>query len=265
MKLFAQIIFLLSFFWVAPLFAQIDISELYKSGQAIEARCACAVPEDGHLTIHWSFPDELDTRTHSDDSNARYIWAPIGEHTIEMMQVIDFWKEMEVLVPNPTEEDPTGLKNPIKKKVNVWLKPSRFQQFERKFKVIGKTPDPDPDPDDEDEDEDEDDEDEDEDETEPNILIIVEESGNRPSPVASILDKLRQNKPGKIEKLYIIDKDNTNSSFAPFISLAKDRNLPYAVGGVLVDGQVDITILDELPLTYSGVEKLLEQKNNLAD
>jgi hypothetical protein len=215
-------------------YCQIDISDIYKPYQPIEARCACVLPEGAKLRVSWQTPKSVAARAHPAGKTALYLWAPPGSHTIQMTQIMDFPETLVILVPNPTPEDPEGLDEPLKKTITIFTKPSTFAQYSHTFRVSGKVdpePDPDPDPDN----------------GEVTSVVIIEETDQRTPMIAAILQEVRQ-RGLNVRKLYIGDKDQP--SFQSVYRAVVGQPLPQIVA-LNKDGKV--IRKGPLPMTYDAV------------
>lgn len=137
---------LLALLLCAPTFGQIVMLDEYNVGQAIEATIRQeTIPEGAEVRMSWKIPETIDSR--ASESSGVFLWAPPGSYTIGLDQFFDWPETIEYLAPGPkTEDDPTGMKNPVVKTRRVYVKPSEFKQSTRAFKVLGKVePEPDPD------------------------------------------------------------------------------------------------------------------------
>lgn len=121
--------------------AQINVADSYEPYEPIIVGCSCIVPEDADVQFHWTVDDR--SKAIETDSNQLYVWAPPGEHFVQLLVIKQFYEEIQVFVPNPSHpEDPTKA---ILKTVKVAGK-FETERYEKGYRVGKPGPEPEPDP-----------------------------------------------------------------------------------------------------------------------
>jgi len=121
---------------------QIAVPDTVPEHTKIVAGCKCALPA-GDVKVQWLWrtDDKLQTQDFGTaDEAALAVWGPPGKHWIEATVVIQTYRTLTVLVPDPDDpRDPTKYKT---EELTIY-DPAQIQRFEKQFLIEGKVPGPD--------------------------------------------------------------------------------------------------------------------------
>lgn len=137
-----SLIFLIMMGWAFPLLAQITVADRYEPYQPIIAGCNCIVPESGTVQFLWSV-DSQSKAIPSEDNKKLYIWAPPGNHSVDVVAITTVYQELNVWVEDPKfPGDPTKA---ILKKIKSMLSQD-VQRYNKNYTVGTAPPGPSPGP-----------------------------------------------------------------------------------------------------------------------
>jgi hypothetical protein len=133
--------FLLAAFITTPLCAQLTIPDTIEAYKPIVAGCNCIVPEKGKAVFQWSV-DPTSASIASDDNSKLYIWAAPGQHNVEVVVMIETFKDVQVIVVDPN--DPNNKDKWTLKTVQM-ISDVSFNKYAKSY-TVGNGPGPGPTP-----------------------------------------------------------------------------------------------------------------------
>lgn len=120
---------------------QITVPDEVQPFEPIIAGCNCIVPKDGQVTFLW----RVDSKSRSvpvNDSKVLHIWAGPGEHWIDVVAIVQTFREVTILEPDPT--DPADLTKAKPVKIRIPTSFPDIQRYDKTYNVLGATPTPTP-------------------------------------------------------------------------------------------------------------------------
>lgn len=126
--------------------AQILIPDTVRPHTPIVGKCDCAVPKNAEVTLTWRADAKSNLIEVVDDKGLAnvHVWAPPGQHWLEVTVLTQFYRDIVVWVPDP--DNPNDITKAKLDKIRVTDKYD-IQRHEKQYRVLGQTPGPDPDPD----------------------------------------------------------------------------------------------------------------------
>lgn len=124
-------------------FGQITVPDEVQPFEPIIAGCNCIIPKDGQVTFLW----RVDNKSRSvpvNDSKVLHIWAGPGEHWIDVVAIVQTFREVTILEPDPT--DPADLTKAKPVKIRIPTSFPDIQRYDKTYRVLGAVPTPGPGP-----------------------------------------------------------------------------------------------------------------------
>jgi len=127
--------------WEVPATAQINVPDHLDPYQPIVAGCQCIVPQNGKAQFMWE-ADGNSKYIPSDDGTKLYIWAPPGNHSVNVLVIVQSFKDVQVVVVDPA--DPNNKDKWTFKTISV-VDSFDVQRYSKNY-TVGDTPPPGPTP-----------------------------------------------------------------------------------------------------------------------
>lgn len=116
---------------------QITIPDKVAPYDPIVAGCNCIVPQGGKPTFMWSW-DKASKVIQSDDTFKLYIWAPPGAHSVDAVVLVQIFKDVQIVVPDPN--NPSDTSKWTLKTIQV-IDSVDFQHYSKEY-IVGDSPTP---------------------------------------------------------------------------------------------------------------------------
>lgn len=114
--------------------AQITIPDVIPPHEPIVAGCNCTVPKGATVLFMWR-TDAASRSILSEKGDQIYVWAPPGEHFVEAIVIVQTFKTLKVLVPDPDDPNKPPKTETLKIQDTIDV-----QRYDKTYRVSGTVP-----------------------------------------------------------------------------------------------------------------------------